>query len=456
MKPRFLMCFTAVTLFAAAAIPPLLAAQDAQQPTHELPRYVVKDLGTLGGTVGQGRGINDQDWITGLALLPHNLAFRAFLRKKERNIDLGTLGGPNSNTFSKPTKQGEVAGAAETSDSDPLGEDFCFFGTHLICLAFVWQNGTMTALPTLGGNNGTANYINNHSQVAGLAETTTLDLTCPNSEYQAEPVIWDKGVLQQLPTVSGDPDGFVNVINDEGVAVGGSGDCATSGAFSLHALLWQNGSPMDLGSLGGTQFSAAFNVNDQSSVVGASDLAGDTNFWAFPFINNHAFFWQRGSITDLGTLPGDPTSFAFSINNMGQIVGQGSRAIVWNDKELTDLNTLVPGPPFSPLYLLSALDINDRGEIVGEGLAINGDLHAYLAIPCDKGHGDVERCHNEVGLSATEEAIETAPVNENGDSGHQSGAEYGRRPGKTIFWHRSEAPTGGYRFNSTAEIARRP
>ena len=53
---------------------------------------------------------------------------------------------------------------------DPLGEDFCFFGTHLICLAFVRQNGTMTALPTLGGNNGTVNYINNHNQVAGLAE----------------------------------------------------------------------------------------------------------------------------------------------------------------------------------------------------------------------------------------------------------------------------------------------
>jgi hypothetical protein len=51
--------------------------------------------------------------------------------------------------------------------------------------AFVWKNGTMIALPTLGGNNGAANYMNNHSQVAGLAENTTLDSTCPSSEYQA-------------------------------------------------------------------------------------------------------------------------------------------------------------------------------------------------------------------------------------------------------------------------------
>jgi uncharacterized membrane protein len=221
MKSRTFTLITAMTLLAATlAVPGWLAAQDAQQRKRELPRYIVKDLGTLGGTVGQGRGINNKDWITGLALLPHNTAFRAFLRRKGRNIDLGTLGGPNSNTFSKPTRQGEVVGAAETSNPDPLGEDFCFFGTHLICLAFVWQNGTMTALPTLGGSNGTANSINNHSQVAGIAENTTSDSTCPNSEYQAEPVVWDKGVPQQLPTVSGDPDGFVNVINDEGVAVG--------------------------------------------------------------------------------------------------------------------------------------------------------------------------------------------------------------------------------------------
>jgi probable HAF family extracellular repeat protein len=456
MKSRFLMCFAAIMLFVVLAMPLRLAAQNEEQPKHELPRYVVKDLGTLGGTVGQGRGINNKDWITGFALLPHNMAFRAFLRKNRRNIDLGTLGGPNSNTFAKPTEQGEVAGAAETSNPDPLGEDFCFFGTHLICLAFVWQNGTMTALPTLGGNNGTANYINNHNQVAGLAENTTLDSTCPSSEYQAEPVIWNKDVPQQLPTVSGDPDGAVNAINNQGVAVGGSGDCATSGTFSLHALLWQNGSATNLGSLGGTLFSDAFNVNDRGVVVGSSDLAGDTNFWAFPFINNHAFLWRNGALTDLGTLPGDPSSFAFSINNMGQIVGQGSRAIFWNDEELTDLNTLVPGPPFSQLYLLSAFDINDRGEIVGEGLAINGDLHAYLAIPCDEGHGDVERCHTEAGLSTTEEPVEPTPVDATGNSGHQNDAGHSPRPGRTILWHRPEAIPSGYLFNSRAGTTRHP
>jgi probable HAF family extracellular repeat protein len=456
MKSRFLMSFSAITLFAALAMPLRLAAQNEQQPRHELPRYIVKDLGTLGGTTGQGRGINNKDWVGGIGLVRHDTALHAFFQKNGLKIDLGTLGGPNSNTFSKPTMHGEVVGAAETSNSDPLGEDFCFFGTHLICLAFIWQNGTMTALPTLGGNNGTANYLNNHSQVAGLAENTTLDSTCPSSEYQAEPVIWDKGVPQQLPTASGDPDGAANAINDQGIAVGGSGNCATSGAFSLHALLWQNGSATDLGSLGGTLFSDAFNVNDRGVVVGASDLTGDTNFWAFPFINNHAFFWHKGTITDLGTLPGDATSLALSINKQGQIVGQGSRAILWGTDGLTDLNTLVPGPSFSPLYLLSAEDINDRGEIVGEGLAINGDLHAFLAIPCDELHDDVEGCHTEAGLSATEEPTEPASLDATSDSGHQNDSGHGRKPGSTILWHRPEALPGGYLFNSRAGATRYP
>ena len=48
MKSRFLMCFSAITLFAAATMPLRLAAQNEQLPRHELPRYIIEDLGTLG------------------------------------------------------------------------------------------------------------------------------------------------------------------------------------------------------------------------------------------------------------------------------------------------------------------------------------------------------------------------------------------------------------------------
>jgi probable HAF family extracellular repeat protein len=260
----------------------------------------------------------------------------------------------------------------------------------------------MIALPLLGGTNGSAIGINNKGQIGGVAETPNLDSTCPFPEFQAEPVLWAEGAIKTQPTFPGDPDGYVTSINDKGQAVGASGNCwTTPGATSIHALLWENGKARYLGTLGGTLFSGASAINERGQVVGFSDVSGDTSPYA-PLGNSyvHAFFWQDGEMKDLGTLPGDSASLAFSLNNEGQAVGFWSRAIIWRDGLAIDLNTLVPGPPFSPLYLLNAYAINDRGEVVGQGLASNGELHAFLAVPCDEDHVEAAPCND--GEVATE------------------------------------------------------
>jgi len=397
MKSRFSMRIVSLTVFAALAIPAELAAQEPQ--SNQLPRYAVIDLGTLGGTFSVAVSVNNKSWITGDATLLDDTAAHGFLRQHGANIDLGTLGGSNSRGLGL-NELGKVVGEAENSLPDPMNENFCFFGTGSICLPFAWQDGAITPLTTLGGSNGIASDINNRGQIGGVAENSTLDSTCAGPEFRSEPVIWSNGNIRQLPTVLGDPDGFVQALNNKGQAVGGSGDCWTSfSSFSLHAVLWQNGSATNLGNLGGALFSTAGAINDQGQVVGTSDLPGDTNFFAGPFGNAHGFLWQHGVITDLGTLPGDSNSFAQSVNNEGEAVGIGSRAIVWKNGVAADLNTLVPGPPFSPLYLLQANGINDRGEIVGWGLAANGETHAFLAIPCDESHAEDAAC-NDVGFIA--------------------------------------------------------
>jgi probable HAF family extracellular repeat protein len=410
MKSRFLMCTTAMTLFAALAIPLRLAAQE-QQPMNQLPRYAVIDLGTLGGSLSEGRGINKKGWVTGTAYLPGNTAQHRVLWQMGMKMDLGTLGGPNSggDGFGGLNDRGQDVGHAETSTPDPLGEDFCGFGTHLICLPFLWQNGTMVPLPTLGGNNGGARAINNRARVVGEAENTMLDSTCPSPELQAEPALWENGTIEQLPTFPDDPDGLATAINDHGLVVGGSGDCATGNTSSLHALLWQNGTATNLGSFGGPLYNIALGINDHGQVTGGSDLPGDTNFFAGPVSTAHAFLWQEGVMTDLGTLSGDAQSFGLGINNKGQVVGGFiSRAYIWQNGVMTDLNTLVPGPPFSPLYLLAAESINDSGEITGTGLAISGEEHAFLAIPCDEGHADIEDCKNDAGVASAVDTTEAA------------------------------------------------
>src|SRR5437867_3903627 len=213
MKSKKLRWITTRTVFFALAIPIQLTAQH----TH----YTVTDLGTFGGTFSVALGMNNRELVVGFSNLPGNTQSHAFVWKKGVLIDLGTLGGPNSIAPWPPNERGQVGGSAETSAPDPLGEDFCSFGTHLICLPFVWQKGVMTPLPTLGGNNGQARQINNRGQVVGDAENITPDPTCvPAQVLQFKPVVWEKGEIRELPTLSGDPDGVASSINDKGQAVG--------------------------------------------------------------------------------------------------------------------------------------------------------------------------------------------------------------------------------------------
>jgi len=116
-----------------------------------------------------------------------------------------------------------------------------------------------------------------------------------------------------------------------------------------------------------------------------SDLGGDTT--------NHAFLWQNGVMTDLGTLPGDFYSFAGGINDKGQVVGASCdvngncRAFLWQNGTMTDLNTLIPAN--SPLILLTAPNINSRGEIVGQAYqGSTGEVHAFLATPMTDNSSD--------------------------------------------------------------------
>ncbi len=364
-----------------AAIFLTVLATHAQLQAAPKARYTVKDLGTLGGTFAFAGGISDSGWVLGYSTLPNDDVSHSFLWRNGVMTDLGTLGGPNSFSDFRPNDFGDGGGSSDKSTPDPNGEDFCGFGTQLICRAFYWHRGAMTAEPTLGGHNGAGFGTNDLGDLAGSAENKIEEPTCAGTGQvlQYKPVLWRQGRVYELPTLDNDPVGVAYAINDWGEAVGQTGPCGTE-AFggTGHAVLWVNGKPFNLGSLGGTTNNAPQDLNNLGQVVGFSGLSGDATF--------HAFLWEKGVMKDLGTLPGDVHSVAESINSTGEIVGRSSdasfngRGVVWQNGVITDLNTLIPAN--SGLYITEGTSNNDLGQIVGTAMLIStGETHSFLATP---------------------------------------------------------------------------
>jgi len=366
--------------------------------TAQTMQFQVRALRGLGGTQTTAYGINNLGWVTGGGSLRGDLSEHALLWREGALTDLGTLGGPNSSA-GNPLKNdvGLIQGFSQIQASDPLGEDWVYDCLELlsgvtqcqdiakITLGFVWQNNSMSALPTLGGNNAQALGANNSGQIVGIAETSVRDASCtPPQILDFEAVIWtpSEGLVQELPPYRGDKVGGALGINALGQVVGASGACAPiSTAIAAHAVLWDNGKPISIGGLGGKFSNVAYAINNASQVVGVSDLKGDNTA--------HAFLWQSGQgMIDLGTLPGDFLSVAYSINDSGQVVGTSCdvnfncRAFLWQNGSMFDLNALIPST--SSLYLISANDLNNYGEIVGQAFdQKTGTLPAFLATPND-------------------------------------------------------------------------
>lgn len=163
-------------------------------------------------------------------------------------------------------------------------------------------------------------------------------------------------------------------INNLGDIVGWA-EIAVDGNRVQRAFGWA-GAPRDLGSLAGDDGrSLAHDVNDRRQVTGLSATADGST---------HAFLWDAGTLTDLGTLPGDTDSEALALNGHGHVVGRSysrhcatcpSRAVVWIDGVARDLNAVAP--PGLGWVLNTAIDIDDAGRIVGRG-TVGGSPRFFL------------------------------------------------------------------------------
>lgn len=377
MRFRPFTCLFATALILAVAAPFHLAAQTRTA-------YSVTNLGTAGGSASAAISINNQHWIAGFSTQAGDQTTNAVLWRNGVPEKLGTLGGPNSGMGWPNHNQTAVVGISETAPVDPLGEAWSCAAfmptTGHTCLGFVWQNGVMNPLPTLGGNNGYAAGANSSGQVVGWAETSFHDPTCVAPQVlQFKAVVWgpQPGQMQVMEPLAGDPDSAATAINDKGEVVGISGICenAVGDLSAEHAVIWHNGQPTDLGNLGGHAWNTPTAINNQGEVVGFAPTAQG---------RIHAFVWDKsGGMQDLGTLPGDSTSFAWAVNDLGQVAGQsigpnGSSAVLWDHGQIVDLNSVAG----SSLVLLYGNDIDNSGRVVGQAYDPgSGEAPAFVAAP---------------------------------------------------------------------------
>jgi probable HAF family extracellular repeat protein len=347
---------------------------------------ILTDLGALPGNnasvifemnaSGEGAGASENGATNPLVGYPQ---IDGVVWKDGQIINLGTLGGTDSMPF-WINDQGQVVGLATNTIPDQLKllDVIPSLGTQTH--AFLWQDGHMSDLGTLGGPDSGAMYINNRSQVAGVSFTNATVNATTGIPIE-HPFLWQNGHMQDLGTLGGTKAypsfSGSQALNERGEVVGLStlkGDPAGSVGLATHPFLWDGTSMKDLGTFGG-DFGEAHALNQAGDVVG---------FAATSDANAHAFLWKNGMLTDLDGASSTDCHYADSINASDQVVGgscgTGVDGWLWDHGTLSDLNTLIARPA-SRLVVQEAHYISDQGEIAAVGVLPNGDHHMVLLVP---------------------------------------------------------------------------
>ncbi len=326
--------------------------------------YRIVNLGTFGGTASSAATINERGWVMGSANLAGDTTAHAFLWRDGKLMDLKTLGGPNSAiAWPNHNNFGLLAGISEKAELNPLKEPWS-------CSAFF----------------------------PGAATTHV----CVGFALR-------NGDLDPLETLGG-PNGYAAGTNNSGLVAGWAEDkvhdptCApTSGqVLQFKPVYWDSRLNIhELRTYASDPDGAATDVNDLGEIVG---ISGTCDQAVGRFTAAHMVLWHGATVTKLPTFGGVSWNTPTAINNRGEVVGFANMpgaddkagklrplAFLWTPNGGLKKIEPLPGDAYS-----LAEGLNNRGDVVGISYAAgfagsraflyhNGkkyDLNALLSKSC--------------------------------------------------------------------------
>jgi probable HAF family extracellular repeat protein len=258
----------------------------------------------------------------------------------------------------------------------------------LTSMATLWVNGSTIPLGNLGGPNSAVAWPvkNNNGVIVGISELPDIDPL--GEDFSCWPFFaagvptgrickgfrWQNGLMTALPPFPGGYSSYATGVNNQGQVVGwaenGIHDPTCDPSFQIlqfRAAIWEpDGTMQELPPLPGDSTSAATAIDDLGQVVG---ISGDCGIAVGGVSAKHAVLWQNAIPIDLGNIGGDAWNTPTAINNQGTIIGFANtapgtartfEAFIWTQAAGMKPLGILPGDLRS-----EALGINEKGQIVG-------------------------------------------------------------------------------------------
>jgi probable HAF family extracellular repeat protein len=298
-------------------------------PAYSAVVYKLTDLGTLGGNSSYGTAINDNGTAVGRADIIGGSPFEAHAFRWTPGGGLDDISGGLGHSLALDVNNAEnVVGQANLQ-------------------AFRWtpDNGIVFIDP---GNNGVASDLNEASEAVGCRFDTctsgggrTIRWNASDTPTLLFPLFGSQGVA-------------INDSNQFVATIGGGGGYYSDGST---LTLLTSIIPTDL--------------NNSRQIVGSVGSS--------PALLD----FDSNTTTLLGKLaPSDTISRAFGINEVGTIVGvsQPTGAFIYDSENGLRSLTSMLAPEFAGWTVFDAQDINNKGQIVGQG-RLNDVYHAIILTP---------------------------------------------------------------------------